>query len=120
MNAGKYDKRIAFCRQRDKAESNEMSKTEQDLKIIKKVWASIKPKTTSESYELERLTNTVTFDIRTRYNKCLENTSNIIVYKGERYEIKSAVDVRGEGVELAITAVKIMKAGTKRVPYFEF
>lgn len=119
MNAGKYDKRIAFCRQCDEEESNDLGKTEQGLKIIKRVWASVKPTTSTETYEIERLTNTVTFDIRTRYNRCLENTANIIVYKGERYEIKSAVDVRGEGVELAITAVKIMKAGAKRVPYFE-
>lgn len=119
MNAGKYNKKITFCRQDDEGEVNSLGKTEQGLTVIKKVWASVKPTVMTETYEMERLNNTITYDIRVRFLPCLNSAENIIIYKNERYEIKSVVDVRGEGRELAITAQKILKAGNKRGSCFE-
>lgn len=119
MNAGKYNKRVCFCRLDDEGSENELGKTEQGLTVIKRAWASVKPTTATETYEADRLNGTVSYDIRLRYLPELENTENIIIFRSERYEIKSAVNIRGEDKELAITAVKINKAGTKRGAYFE-
>lgn len=114
MNAGKYNRKITFCRQDDEGETNSLGKTEQGLTVIKKAFASVKPTTATETYEIDRLNGTVSYDIRLRYSPELENAENIIIFRKERYEIKSAVNVRGENKELAITAVKITKAGVKR------
>lgn len=119
MNAGKYKKKILICCHSENETENEAGKTLQGLKVIKSVKASIKPTVSKESYELSRLTNTISYDIRIRYNKDLESTDNIIIYKGERYEITSAVNVREENKELSFTAVKIRKAGVSRAPIFE-
>lgn len=120
MNAGKYNKKISFCRHCDKGEENDLQKIEQDLVLVKKVWASVKATTASESYEVQRLTNTVTYDIRVRFSPILNDTNNIILYGGERLEIKSVVNVREEDRELAITAAKISKPGiAQRQTYFE-
>ena len=109
-NPGKLRKTITFYKHCEE-EKEELDKVFQELKKVKTVKASVKAKSTAESFELQRLTNTVTYDIRTRYIPVLEDTSLIILYEGKRLEIKSVVNIREENTELAFTCVEYMKAG---------
>ena len=109
-NPGKLRKTITFYRHCEE-ERDELDKVFQGLKKVKTVKASVKAKSTAESFELQRLTNTVTYDIRTRYIPLLEDNSLIIFYKGKRLEIKSVVNIREENTELGFTCVEYMRAG---------
>lgn len=109
-NPGKLDKRITFYRHAER-EILESEKTGQELIKLRTVWASVKATGGTENYEEQRLMNTVSYDIRTRFIPELMDDDLIIKYRGERYEIKSVVNVREEDTELAFTCVKIMKAG---------
>lgn len=109
-NPGKLNKRITFYRHSETDNENS-EKTFQKLEKVKTVWASVIAKSTAENFELQRLTNTVTYDVRTRYNPLLEDTSLIIMYGKKRLEIKSVVNVREENTELAFTCTEYMKAG---------
>lgn len=109
-NPGKLRKTVTFWRHSDSTK-DDSEKTFQKLKKVKTVKASVKAKTSAEGYELQRLNNTVTYDIRTRYIPLLEDTSLIIMYGKKRLEIKSVVNVREENTELAFTCTEYMKAG---------
>ncbi|MCM1364700.1 MAG: phage head closure protein [Faecalibacterium sp.] len=109
-NAGKLNKKITFYKQTER-EILGSEKTGQQLKKLRTVWASVRATGGTESYEAQRLTNTVSYDIRTRFIPELMDVGLIIGYKGERYEIRSVVNVREEDTELAFTCVKILKAG---------
>lgn len=119
FNSGELNRKIDFYKNKDYPKTG-FVKTKQSLDFIKTVWASVKPVTGNESYELERLTNSVTFDIRTRFDKELYSPDLIIFYEGERYEIKSVVDVRNEHITLAFTCKKVIKAGTLNERDIEF
>ena len=108
---GKYNKRITFFRQVEREECGS-EKLYQGLERVRTVWASVKAVSGTENYEMERLTNSVSYDIRTRFIRELLDPSLIIEYRGERYEIRSVVNVREEDTQLAFTCLKIMKAGT--------
>lgn len=107
MNPGKFNKKIRFYFQAEYGGDSAL-KTQRP-QPFKEVWASVKATGGGESYEMQRLTNTVAYDIRTRFSKSLLDPNLIIEYGGERLEIKSVVDVREEHKELAFTCVKIIK-----------
>lgn len=109
-NPGMYNKKIKFYRQVEN-EKIDTEKLYQGLEKVRTAWASVKPKTATETYEMERLTNIVTYDVRTRYVKELMDPSLIIEYGGDRFEIRSVLDVREEHTQLAFTCIKISKAG---------
>ena len=111
-NPGKYRHKITFCRQIDD-ESASSGLTGQRLEPIKTVYASVKASTGSESYIQDRLSNTVPFDIRTRFFKELFDDTLIILFKGERLEIRSVVNIGEKDTDLAFTCLKIMREGTE-------
>lgn len=111
VQPGKLNKRVVFCRYCDEVADAEFLKTTQDAQRVREVWASVKATGGTESYETERLENTVAYDVRTRYDPVLLDPELIIVYEGRRFEIKSVVDVREEHTMLAFTCVEIRKAG---------
>lgn len=119
MGCGKYREKITFCRQ-EAARRDGIAKTTQELSPVKTVFASVRATGGTESYEVERLNNTVTYDIRTRYDAALFDNTLIILYNGRRFEIRSVIDVREEHKELALTCREIIKAGDERVRYAAF
>lgn len=110
VNPGIYNKKITFFRQAE-SETDESEKTGQELVKLRTVWACVKATGGSETYEMQRLTNSVSYDIRTRFIREIFDSNLIIEYRGERFEIRSVVNVREENTQLAFTCVKIMKAG---------
>lgn len=92
-----------------------MSKSTQVLEEIKSVFASVKATGSAENYESDRLNNTVTYDVRTRYDPQLFDPTLIILWSNRRFEIRSVVDVREEHRELAFTCREILKAGDSHV-----
>lgn len=117
MNCGKYNKKITFCRYKEVAGGR---KTEQELEKIRTVYASVKATGGTENYELDRLNNTVAYDVRTRFDPALMNTALVILWNGRRFEIKSAIDVREQQRELALTCREILKAGDSHVRHASF
>lgn len=107
-NPGKLNKKITFYRQVDDEDGE---RTGQKLIPVRTTYASIKATGGTETYEVERLTNSVSYDIRTRFIPQIFSPELIIGYRKERYEIRSVVNVREEDTELAFTCVKIMKGG---------
>ncbi len=116
INPGKYNKKLTFYKQKA-TKDGELAKYTQKSEKIRTCFGSVKATTSKESYEIERLTNTVTYDVRTRFQKVLFDDSLIIGYEGRRFEIRSVVDVREEHRELAFTCVEILKAGESHGRY---
>lgn len=110
LNCGKYNKKITFFRQNEKSDE-ESEFLGQQLEPFCKVFASVKATGGGESYEADRLNNTISYDIRTRFSKRLFDENLIIGYRGRRLEIRSVVNVREENTELAFTCTEIRKAG---------
>lgn len=81
INCGKYNKKITFFKQAENADE-ESDFLDQKLEPICKVFASIKATGGTESYEADRLNNTISYDVRTRFLKKLQNENLIISYKG--------------------------------------
>jgi SPP1 family predicted phage head-tail adaptor len=94
---------------------NALGKTTQELVGIRTAFASIRATGGTESYEAERLNNTVTYDVRTRYDASLLDPTLVILWNGRRFEIRSVIDVREEQRELAFTCREILKAGDDHV-----
>lgn len=109
-NPGKYRHKITFCKQIDD-DRCEDELTGQKLKPIKKVFAAVKATTGTENYNLERLTNSVSYDVRTRFCPEIFDDTLIILYKGQRLEIRSIVNIGEKDTDLAFTCVKIMREG---------
>ncbi len=110
-NPGKYRHKITFCRQIDD-ESDESNLTGQRLEPIRTVFAAVKASAGSENYMQDRLSNSVPYDVRTRFFKDLCDDTLIILYKGERLEIRSIVNIGEKNTDLAFTCVKILREGT--------
>lgn len=110
INSGKYNKKIIFFRQAEN-ENEESDFLNQRLEPICKVWASVKATGGGENFEADRLNNTISYDVRTRFSKKLADEGLIIGYNGRRLEIRSVVNVREEDTELAFTCTEIRKAG---------
>lgn len=110
INSGKYNKKIIFFRQAEN-ENEESDFLNQRLEPICKVWASVKATGGGENFEADRLNNTISYDVRTRYSARLADEGLIIGYNGRRLEIRSVVNVREEDTELAFTCTEIRKAG---------
>lgn len=111
-NPGKYRHKITFCKQIDD-ETPVSALTGQKLEPIKTVFAAVKASSGTETYMQDRLANTVPYDIRTRYMKELCDDSLIILFKGERLEIRSIVNIGERNTDLAFTCVKILREGTE-------
>ena len=114
LNPGKLNKRIVFCRYRDRKGDADFSKTTQDAEPVREVWASVKATGGTESYELERLNNTVSYDVRTRFDPALLDETLFILYENRRFEIRSAVDLYERHEVLSFTCVEVRKAGVTR------
>lgn len=110
MNPGKLNKKIEFYRLIDK-EGEELKKTGNEPNFLRSAWASVKSFTEKESFEENRISGRVPYDIRTRYIEELYDDTLVILYRGKRLEITSVVNVREENKELAFTAVEIKKSG---------
>ncbi len=108
-NPGKYRHKITFCKQIDDTKTN---MTGQKLKPIKTVYASVRATSGTENYLQERLTNTVSYDVRTRYCRELCDDTLIILFKGDRLEIRSVVNIGEKDTDLAFTCTKILREGT--------
>lgn len=108
QNPGALNKKITFFKQVDEEDGE---RTKKKLVPIRTTYASVKATGGSEVYEVERLSNSVSYDIRTRFIPEIFSPDLIIGYRKERYEIRSVVNVREEDTELAFTCVKIMKGG---------
>lgn len=113
IDPGNYNKRITFCRL-EKAEKGDFEKLRQTDAPVRTAWASVRATGGTESYEEQRLNNTITYDVRTRFSPLLMDPTLIIRYAGRRFEIRSVVDVREEHKELAFTCVEILKTGERR------
>lgn len=108
-NPGKYRHKITFCRQVDDSETHI---TGQRLEPIKTVFAFVRATTGTENYAEERLTNTVSYDVRTRFFRELCDDTLIILFKGSRLEIRSIVNIGERDTDLAFTCTKILREGT--------
>lgn len=111
LNPGTLNKRIVFMRYRDNSSDSDFLKTTQDAEPVREVWASVKATGGTESYEMERLANTVAYDVRTRFDPVLLDPELFILYEGRRFEIRSVVDIKERHEVLAFTCVEIRKAG---------
>ena len=110
-NPGKYRHKITFCKQIDDERTNNTI-TGQKLEPIKTVYASVRATSGTEQYPQARLSNTVSYDVRTRYYPELCDDTLIILFKGQRLEIRSVVNIQEKDTDLGFTCTKILREGT--------
>lgn len=119
VNPGKFNKKLTFIR-RTGTKADGFSKYVQKEETVRVCWGNIKATAGTESYELQRLNNTVSYDIRTRYQRSLMDDTLIIEAEGRRFEIRSVVDIREEHKVLSFTCVEILKAGESHGRYLDY
>ena len=99
MDIGRTNKRVTFCRYED--EQNALSQTEQVLKPIKTVWASVEPTRGREYQEAQRIRPELTYKITTRFHK--EITPDMFIkFKDRYFQIVSIINVRERNEMLEI------------------
>lgn len=108
MDIGRTNKRITFCRYEEK--ENALLQTEQELKEVKTVWASVEPTRGREYQEAQRVRPELTYKITTRYHK--EVTPDMFIkFKDRYFNIVSIINVRERNTMLEIICTeKILKA----------
>ncbi len=107
MDIGRTNKRVAFCRLKEK--TNSLMQTEQEMEVVKTVWASVEPVRGREYQEAQRIRPELTYKITTRYHK--EVTPDMFIkYKDRYFNIISVINVRERNEMLEIVCTeKIMK-----------
>lgn len=103
MDIGRANKRITFCRYEPK--ENELLQTEQTLKEIKTVWASVEPTRGREYQEAQRIRPELTYKITTRYHAGI-TPDMFIKYKERLFQIVSVINVRERNEMLEIICVE--------------
>ena len=99
MDIGRTNKRITFCKYAE--EQNALLQTEQVLKPVKTVWASVEPTRGREYQEAQRVRPELTYKITTRYHK--EITPDMLIKFKDRYFQKvSIINVRERNEMLEI------------------
>lgn len=99
MDIGRTNKRITFYRYEEK--ETDLLQTEQVLKEIKTVWASVEPTRGREYQEAQRVRAELTYKIITRYHKGI-TPDMIIKFKNRYFNIISVINVREQNVMLEI------------------
>ena len=117
INCGKFKQKVTFFKQVESQNDDDLFA--QRLEPICKVFASVKATGGTESYEADRLNNTISYDVRTRFSEKIFDENLIIGYRGRRFEVRSVVNIREENVELSFTCIEIRKAGGDYGGYLE-
>ncbi|MCI9078986.1 MAG: phage head closure protein [Lachnospiraceae bacterium] len=103
MDIGRTNKRVTFCRFEEKL--NPLSQTEQELKEIKTVWASVEPLRGREYQEAQRIRPELTYKITTRYHK--EVTPDMLIkFKDRYFNIISVINIREKNEMLEIVCTE--------------
>ena len=107
MDIGRTNKRVAFCRLKEK--TNALMQTEQEIEEVKTVWAGIEPMRGREYQEAQRIRPELTYKVTTRYHK--EVTPDMFIkYKDRYFNIISVINVRERNEMLEIICTeKIVK-----------
>lgn len=102
MDIGRTNKRVTFCRYEET--ENELEQTQQTLRRIRTVWASVEPKSGREYIEAEKEHPELTYLITTRYFKDV-TPDMFIEFKGRLFNIKSIRNIReaNEMLEISCT-----------------
>ena len=103
MDIGRTNKRVTFCKFAE--EQNEMHQTEQVLKKIRTVWASVEPKSGRECIEAEKEHPELTYIITTRYMKDI-TPDMFIQFRDRLFNIKSIRNIRENNEMLEITCTE--------------
>lgn len=99
MDIGRTNKRITFCKYAE--EQNALLQTEQVLKPVKTVWASVEPTRGREYQEAQRVRPELTYKITTRYHK--EITPDMLIkFKDRYFQMVSIINVRERNEMLEI------------------
>lgn len=106
MDIGRTNKRIKFCRYVEK--ENTLSQTEQTLKEVKTVWASVEPTRGREYQEAQRIRPELTYKITTRYHKGI-TPDMLIKFKDRYFQIVSIINVRERNEMLEIICTEKIK-----------
>lgn len=103
MDIGRMNKRIAFCIYEEK--ENELLQSEQVLKKVKKVWASVEPLRGREYQEAQRIRPELTYKVTTRYYKEVM-PDMFIKFKECLFEIVTVINVRERNEMLEILCIE--------------
>jgi len=103
MDIGRTNKRITFCRYKEK--ENELLQIEQALKEVKTVWASVEPTRGREYQEAQRIRPELSYKITTRYHKDV-TPDMFIKFKNRLFEIISVINVRERNEMLEIVCIE--------------
>ena len=103
MDIGRMNKRIAFCKYKEK--ENDLLQMEQVVTEVKTVWASVEPTRGREYQEAQRIRPELTYKITTRYHEDI--APDMLVRWGKRYfEIVSVINPRERNAMLEIICVE--------------
>lgn len=103
MDIGRTNKRITFCKYEEK--ENALLQTEQILKEVKTVWASVEPTRGREYQEAQRIRPELTYKITTRFYAVI-TPDMLIKFKDRYFQIVSAINVRERNEMLEIICVE--------------
>ena len=103
MDIGRTNKRVTFCRFEES--QNEMHQTQQIIKKIRTVWASVEPKSGREFIEAEKEHPELTYIVTTRYMNDI-TPDMFIQYKGRLFNIKSIRNIRENNEMLEISCTE--------------
>lgn len=103
MDIGRTNKRITFYKYEET--ENVLAQTEQTLKKVKTVWASVEPTRSREYQEAQRIRSELTYKITTRYHK--EITPDMTIQFKDRYfQIISIINVKERNEMLEIICIE--------------
>ena len=103
MDIGRTNNRVTFCKFAE--EQNEMHQTEQVLKKIRTVWASVEPKSGREYIEAEKEHPELTYIITARYMKDI-TPDMFIQFRDRLFNIKSIRNIRENNEMLEISCTE--------------
>lgn len=103
MDIGRTNKRVTFCRFEEN--QNEMHQTQQIIKKIRTVWASVEPKSGREFIEAEKEHPELTYIVTIRYMNDI-TPDMFIQYKGRLFNIKSIRNIRENNEMLEISCTE--------------
>ena len=103
MDIGRTNKRVTFCKFAE--EQNEMHQTEQVLKKIRTVSASVEPKSGREYIEAEKEHPELTYIITTRYMKDI-TPDMFIQFRDRLFNIKCIRNIRENNEMLEISCTE--------------
>jgi len=103
MDIGRMNKRVTFCRYKEK--KNELMQNEQALESKKTVWASVEPMRGREYQEAQRIRAELTYKITTRFQE--ETTPDMLIkFKDRYFQIISIINVRERNEMLEIVCTE--------------